>query len=481
MTMEKMIEKMLIGGEWQGTTKNIDVYNPETNQVIGSVPNASASDMEEAIKQMKAAKEKAGVLPVHRRIEILQKAADLVDDRKESFAKIIALEGSKTITEARDEVGRTTRILQMSAEEARRINGETISFDQVPGSENREGYYKYFPVGIIGAITAFNDPLNLVAHKAAPAIAAGNYVIVKPTSETPFSALHLAEVLLEAGLPKDMLSVVTGSGSELGGPLVNSPDIGMIVFTGGLGTGEQIANQGGVTKFQMELGSNSPVIVAENAKLENAVASSVGGAFAAAGQNCNGVQRIYIHEDVFEEYTQKFVEQTKQLKTGEKLSEETDIGPLINEDAAKRIESWVEEAKEAGAKVQCGGKRDGTYYTPTVLTNVPTDCKIVDEEAFGPVVSLFPVADFQEAIERANAVNYGLQAGVFTQDVDEAYEAVDKLVVGGVMINDSSDYRIDSMPFGGRKGSGIGREGIKYAVESMSEKKVVCFNLEKHL
>lgn len=367
----------------------------------------------------------------------------------------------------------------MSAEEARRINGETISFDQVPGSENREGYYKYFPVGIIGAITAFNDPLNLVAHKAGPALAAGNYVIVKPTSETPFSALHLAEVLLEAGLPGDMLSVVTGSGSELGEPLVNSPDIGMIVFTGGLETGEQIADQGGVTKLQMELGSNSPVIVAQDAKLENAVTSSVGGAFAAAGQNCNGVQRIYIHEDVFDDFTKRFVEQTKQLKIGKKMSEETDIGPMISEDAAKRIESWVEAAKEVGAEIQCGGERDGTYYAPTVLTNVPTECQIVHEEAFGPVVSLFPVADFQEAIERANAVNYGLQAGVFTQDIDKAHEAIEKLVVGGVMINDSSDYRIDSMPFGGRKGSGIGREGIKYAVEAMSEKKVICFNLAK--
>ncbi|MGM8365893.1 aldehyde dehydrogenase family protein [Virgibacillus sp. W0181] len=479
MTMEKLIEKMLIGGEWTSKSEKIEVFNPETNQVIGTIPNSTGEDMEKAIQKAKEAKEKNGMLPVHRRIDILQKAADLVNDRSESFANIIALEGSKTITEARAEVGRTVRILQMSAEEARRINGETISFDQVPGSENREGYYKYYPVGIIGAITAFNDPLNLVAHKIGPALAASNYIIVKPTSKTPYSALHLAEVLLEAGLPPSMLSVVTGSGNELGEPLVNSPDIGMIVFTGGLETGEQIADQGGITKLQMELGSNSPVIVAKDAKIENAVASSVDGAFAAAGQNCNGVQRIYVHEDIFENYTKKFVEQTKKLKMGEKMSEDTDLGPLISEDAAKRIESWVEEAKEGGAEIHCGGERDGAYYAPTVLTNVPIDCKIVHEEAFGPVVSLFPVANFKEAIERANAVNYGLQAGVFTQDIDKAHEAIDKLVVGGVMINDSSDYRIDSMPFGGRKGSGIGREGIKYAVESMSEKKVVCFNLEK--
>lgn len=479
MTMINLIEKMLIGGEWTSKPEKIEVYNPETNQVIGTIPKGTGEDMKKAIQKAKAAKEKNDILPVHQRIEVLQKAADLVKERSELFAKIIALEGSKTITEARAEVGRTVRILQLSAEEARRINGETISFDQVPGSENREGYYKYYPVGIIGAITAFNDPLNLVAHKVGPALAAGNYIIVKPASVTPFSALHLAEVLLEAGLPPRMLTVVTGRGSELGEPLVNSPDIGMIVFTGSLETGEKIANQGGAIKYQMELGSNSPVIVAKDAKLENAVASCVAGAFGVAGQNCLGVQRIYVHEDVFEDFTKKFVEQTKKLKMGKKMSEETDLGPLISEDAAKRIESWVEEAKEGGSEIHCGGERDGTYYTPTVLTNVPRDCKIVHEEAFGPVVSLFPVADFQEAIERANAVNYGLQAGVFTQDIDKAHEAIDKLVVGGVMINDSSDYRIDSMPFGGRKGSGVGREGIKFAVEYMSEKKVVCFNLTK--
>lgn len=479
MTMINLIEKMLIGGEWTSKPEKIEVYNPETNQVIGTIPKSTGEDMKKAIQKAKEAKEKNDILPVHQRIEILQKAADLVKERSELFAKIIALEGSKTITEARAEVERTVRILQLSAEEARRINGETISFDEVPGSENREGYYKYYPVGIIGAITAFNDPLNLVAHKVGPALAASNYIIVKPASVTPFSALHLAEVLLEAGLPPSMLTVITGRGSELGEPLVNSPDIGMIAFTGGLETGEKIANQGGAIKYQMELGSNSPVIVAKDAKLENAVASSVDGAFGVAGQNCLGVQRIYVHEDVFEDFTKKFVEQTKKLKMGKKMSEETDLGPLISEDAAKRIESWVEEAKEGGAEIHCGAERDGTYYAPTVLTNVPRDCKVVHEEVFGPVVSLFPVANFKEAIEQANAVNYGLQAGVFTQDIDKAHEAIDKLVVGGVMINDSSDYRIDSMPFGGRKGSGVGREGIKFAVESMSEKKVVCFNLTK--
>lgn len=479
MTIDIMRKKMFIAGEWKYKDETIEVKNPENDEVIGTIPSASAEDMKEAIKQTKKAREQSGVLPVHRRIDILNKAADKVNGKLESFATMIATEGSKTISEARDEVGRTIRILRMSAEEARRINGETISFDQVPGSENRTGYYTHFPVGIIGAITAFNDPLNLVAHKVGPALAAGNAIIVKPTSLTPFSALHLGEALLEAGLPPAMLSVITGSGSELGDPLVHSPDVGMIAFTGGLKTGEEIADKGGITKFQMELGSNSSVIVTKDAKLDNAVKSNVGGAFSAAGQNCLGVQRIFIHKDNIEEFTNKFVKQTKALTIGEKLSDETDMGPMISVEEAKRIEAWVNEAVDAGAEVLCGGERQGAYFSPTVLRNVPQHCKIAHDEAFGPVVSLFPVENLQDAIESANAVNYGLQAGIFTQDIDQAHEAIEKLEVGGVMINDSSDYRIDYMPFGGVKGSGMGREGIKFAIETMTEKKTVCFNLAK--
>lgn len=479
MTKNVNIEKMLIAGEWIAKKENIDVRDPENDCLIGSVPKATAEDMEEAIAQAKKEKDESGVLPVHKRIQILSDAANKVTDQKEIFATTIASEGSKTIIEARGEVDRTIRILEMSAEEARRIQGETISFDQVPGSENRVGYYTYSPVGIIGAITAFNDPLNLVAHKVGPALAAGNAVILKPASLTPFSALHLAEALLEAGLPPALLSVITGSGSELSDPLVNHPDVGMVAFTGGLNTGEKIANTGGITKYQMELGSNSAVIVTENADIEKAIASNVSGAFSAAGQNCLGVQRIFIHKDKIEEFTERFVRETEKLIMGDKMSTETDMGPMINVKEAKRIEKWVDEAVGAGAEILCGGERLDAFYTPTVLTNVPKDCKIAHEEAFGPVVSLFAVGDLQEAIEQANAVNYGLQAGIFTQDIDQAYEAIEKLEVGGVMVNDSSDYRIDAMPFGGVKGSGMGREGIKYAVEAMSEKKVVSFNLSK--
>lgn len=479
MTIKATNKKMLLAGRWEDREESMEVRNPENDQLIGTVPKASVEDVEKVIEKMRKERDKRSVLPVHERIYILNKAAFHVEEKKEIFAETIASEGSKTITEARDEVDRTIRILQMSAEEARRINGETISFDQVPGSENRVGYYTFSPVGIIGAITAFNDPLNLVTHKLGPALAAGNAVILKPASLTPFSALLLADALLKAGLPPAMLSVVTGKGSELSDPLVTHPDVGMVAFTGGLNTGEEIANKGGITKYQMELGSNSAVIVTNKADVDKAVTSNVSGAFSAAGQNCLGVQRIFIHEDIYKTFTDQFVKETKQVTIGEKMSEETDMGPMINEEEAKRVESWVKEAIDAGAEVLCGGKRQGAYFTPTVLKDVPKDCKIAYEEAFGPVVSLFSVGNLQEAIEQANDVNYGLQAGIFTNDIDEAYEAIEKLAVGGVMVNDSSDYRIDAMPFGGLKGSGIGREGIKYAVEAMSEKKVVNFNLSK--
>jgi glyceraldehyde-3-phosphate dehydrogenase (NADP+) len=416
-------------------------------------------------------------MPVHERASILRQTADIIRDRKEIFATIIAREGSKTIREARREVERAIQTITISSEEASRINGETIAFDQVQSGENRVGYYYHFPVGVIGAITPFNDPLNLVAHKVGPAIAAGNAIVVKPATVTPLSALYLAEAFMEAGLPAKMLSVVTGRGNEIGDPLVTHPDVAMISFSGGLDTGKTISHKAGLKKIGMELGSNSPVIVLKDADLVQAIESTVSGAFSAAGQNCIGVQRVFIEEAVFDEFTEAFVKRTGEYRVGNKLSEMTDMGPMITEKEACRIEEWVNEATDHGAKVLCGGTRKGAFYQPTVLTDVPFQCRIAREEAFGPVVSLFPCSDLESAIEAANDVDYGLQAGIFTCDVDRAFYAAGKLEVGGVMINDSSDYRMDAMPFGGVKGSGVGREGVKFAIREMTEKKVVCFRL----
>jgi len=470
-------KKMFIGGKWIEKERTTNVYDPQDNSIITTVPKASRDDMIATIELAEEGARIAAKMPVHERITVLNKAADYVEKYDELYASTIASEGSKTITEARGEVTRCIETLRLSAEEARRINGETISFDQMPGSENRIGYYYQFPIGIVAAITPFNDPLNLVAHKIGPAIASGNAIIVKPATMTPLSALLLAEAFDYAGLPKKVLSVITGSGDEIGDTLVTHPSVRMVSFTGGLETGEAIAKKAGLKKISMELGSNSPVIVLQDADIYDAVQSTVSGAFGAVGQNCLGVQRIFIHDDVYDVFTTQFIQKTNRYKVGNKKDEQTDMGPLISEQEAIRVEKWVDEAVQHGAKVLTGGYRDGAFYAPTVLTNVsPTD-KIAKEEIFGPVVILFRINTLDEAIIQANNVNYGLQAGIFTNNIHQAFDAIGKLEVGGLLINDSSDYRIDGMPFGGVKGSGIGREGIKFSIQEMVEPKVVQFKL----
>lgn len=471
--------KMFLAGEWVSRDKSIEVLDPQDHSLITTVPAANERDVIYTIEEAKKGVKIAADMSTHERIAILHRAADWIFENKERYATTIAREGSKTIKEARKEVLRCIETLRISAEEARRINGETISFDQMPGSEDRIGYYYRFPIGIIVAITPFNDPLNLVAHKVGPAIAAGNAIIVKPATVTPLSALLLAEAFEKAGLPPKVLSVITGYPSDMGDSLITHSAIRMISFTGGLATGKAIIQKAGLKKICMELGSSSPVIVLKDADLEEAVKSTVSGAFWAAGQNCLGVQRIYVQEGIYHDFIGKFIDRTQQYRVGDKLLEETDMGPMISEIEAKRVESWVNEAVEKGAKLLCGGKRDGSFYQPTVLVNVPGDCKLATEEVFGPVVTIYNVPDLDTAISQSNSVDFGLQAGIFTRDLDKAFRAIRKLDVGGVMVNDSSDYRIDAMPFGGVKGSGLGREGIKFALQEMTEPKVVCFKVTK--
>lgn len=470
-------KKMFIGGRWLARKESIEVRDPQDNSLITTVPRASREDVLNTVKLAEEGATIAAKMPVHERIAILNKAANYIEKYADLFANTIASEGSKTIREANGEVNRCVETIRISAEEARRINGETIPFDQMPGSENRVGYYYNFPIGIVAAITPFNDPLNLVAHKIGPAIASGNAIIVKPATLTPLSALLLAEAFDHAGLPEKVLSIITGKGSEIGDLLVTHPSVRMVSFTGGLDTGESIAKKAGLKKISMELGSNSPSIILEDANIEEAINSTVAGSFGAVGQNCLGVQRIYAHHAIYNRFKQQFVNKTKQYKMGDKKDETTDMGPLISEKAAKRVESWVDEAVAEGAKVLTGGYREGAFYAPTVLENVPTDAKIAKEEIFGPVVILFSVETLEDAIEQANNVNYGLQAGIFTQNIQQAFTAIGRLEVGGIFINDSSDYRIDGMPFGGVKGSGIGREGVKFTIQNMVEPKVVQFKL----
>lgn len=480
MTTHFKGQKMFLAGEWINSERVIEVRDPQDNRLIDTVPAATAEDMLYCIEAAKEGAKVSASLPVHRRMEIINAAADYIELHSKKYAWAIASESSKTIREATKEVGRAIQTLRISAEEARRIHGETIPFDQSPGSENRVGYYYRFPIGIIGAITPFNDPLNLVAHKIGPAIASGNAIIVKPATVTPLSALLLAEAFDYAGLPSKILSVITGNGSEIGDALVTHPAVRMITFTGGLDVGEALTRKAGLKKLSMELGSNSPVIVLDDADIDAAVESTVSGAFWAAGQNCLGVQRLYVQESVFEDFQEKFIQRTNEYIVGDKQSELTDMGPLITEKEAIRVKNLVNEALEKGAQLLTGGVRNGAFYSPTVLGNVPEDCTIAKEEIFGPVVLLYRVADLNIAIEQSNRVSYGLQAGIFTKSIDKAHRAIAKLDVGGIMINDSSDYRIDAMPFGGVKNSGLGREGIQFSIQEMTEPKVVCYKLSDY-
>ncbi|MBM4763283.1 aldehyde dehydrogenase family protein [Bacillus sp. B15-48] len=470
-------QKMFMAGKWVGRQRTIEVRNPQDNSFIDTVPAASQEDMLQCIEEAKEGAKISAAMPIHKRMSIIQKAADFIEDNHHTFVFTIAREGSKTIREATKEVNRSVQTLRISAEEARRIHGETISFDQMPECENRVGYFQRMPIGIIGAITPYNDPLNLVAHKVGPAIAAGNAIIVKPATVTPLSALLLAEAFSTAGLPAKVLSVITGYGSEIGDTLVTHPAIRMISFTGDYETGEQIAKKAGLKKLSMELGSNSPVIVLKDANIEEAVKATVSGAFWAAGQNCLGVQRVFIEKDISDLFQKKFIKLVNKYHVGDKCLEQTDMGPLISETQAIKVENLVNEAIDRGAVLLTGGKRDGAYYLPTVLTNVPDECLLAKKEIFGPVVLFYTVSDLNEAIKKANNVDYGLQAGIFTNDIRKAHEAIAKMDVGGIMINDSSDFRIDAMPFGGTKHSGLGREGIKFAIQEMTEPKVVCYKL----
>lgn len=469
--------KMLIGGEWVDKQEKIPVYRPFDGKLIDHVPAGTKEDVLKAIEAAVEGFQISRRLPVHKRMEILWGVVDYLRKNFNDFATMIASEGSKTIREARKETARCINTISISAEEARRTLGETIPFDSFPGGENRVGYYYRFPIGVIVAITPFNDPLNLVAHKLGPAIAAGNSVVLKPATDTPLSALKLGEAFQHAGLPAKVLNIVTGRGSEIGDTLVSHPAVRMITLTGGVDAGLQILKRSGLKKISMELGSNCPVIVCEDADMARAVDFSVSGAFWAVGQNCIGVQRMFIHERIFDDYVKRFVEKTKQMKVGDQLDEATDMGAMINEKEARRVEEWVNDAVKNGGKVLTGGKRNGNFFDPTVMVDVPETAKLAVEEVFGPVVLLYRYRDLDDAIKRSNSVNYGLHAAIFTQDINKAFQAVHGLDFGSVIVNDSTDYRLDQMPFGGIKNSGLGREGIKFSLLEQTEPKVVCFTL----
>ena len=473
------IYRTLIGGRWRDGKELLHVTNKYTGQTIGSVPVADKEVLEEAVLAAQQGFSLISALPAYKRARILQETSEAIERHKEEISQIIAAEAGKALKHARAEVGRAVETFKFASEEAKSIHGETVPMDASVGGEKRIGFYLRFPVGIVGAISPFNFPLNLVAHKLAPAVAAGCSVILKPASTTPLTALKLGEIMTEAGLPDGALNIMIGSGSTVGNWLVTDERISMITFTGSPPVGRDIKSKSGLKKVTLELGSNSACIIDESANLDLAIPRCIVGSFACAGQVCISVQRICVHRKVFDQFTERFLQGTERLKLGDPLDPETDVGPMITEEDAKRTESWVNEALEGGAKILAGGKREKNLYHPTVLTDVKPDMKVMALEIFAPVVSLVPFDDFSDAVRMVDDSIYGLQAGVYTSNIENAFEAVKGIRVGGVIVNDVPTYRADQMPYGGVKESGIGREGLKFAIEEMTDLKMVVFNLQK--
>jgi len=468
--------KMLIGGRWVDGENYFEVRNPYTGDVLARVPEASPENMKSAVAAARKAFEEEK-LPAYGRSEILENTSRLIAENKEEFAMTISIESGKPIRTSRSEVDRTVLTFKFAAEEAKRVGGEIVPMDAAPGYEKHFGFYIREPVGVVAALTPFNFPLNLVAHKVAPALAAGNSVVLKPASVTPLSSLKLGKILLKAGLPPGFLNIVTGKGSTVGKALVSNEGINMITFTGSPPVGRRIKQLAGMAKVTLELGSNSAAIIDESADLDMAVLRCVTGAFSYSGQVCISIQRLYVHTNIFDRFLTGFIPKVEELKIGNPLSEDTDIGPMINEESAKRAQAWIREAEREGARIITGGMRKGRTLSPTVFTDMKPDMKIMCLEAFAPVVSIVKFEKFEEAIEMVNNSIYGLQAGVYTRDITNAFKAIKELQVGGVMINEIPTFRADHMPYGGVKESGIGREGVKFAIEEMTNIKMISFNL----
>lgn len=452
---------------------SISVTNPFDGAEVGTVANMPAEVARQLIEAAIDGARTCRDMSRHDRARVLESCALRIERDMDEFAQLIVAEAGKTISQAEKEVTRCVNTLKLSADEARRNAGEVIPFDSYAGSKNRQGWFTREPLGVIVAITPYNDPLNLVAHKLGPAIAAGNAVVLKPSELTPLSAIKLVDYLMVAGLPPKVVSIATG-GAALGEALVSSRDVRMVSFTGGFVTGERIARSTGLKKLAMDLGGNAPVIVLGDSDLEDAVKSCVSGAFWAAGQNCIGTQRILVQRPVYDEFKKLFVARVLALRVGDPAARETDVGPMINSQSAQRTKDRVDEAIRQGATLLCGNVLKGSVYAPTVLEGVSFECDLWSDEIFGPVVVLQTFETLDEGLLLANSPQYSLHAGIFTNDLSAALDAAGKLEAGGVMINDSSDYRLDAMPFGGFKYGSLGREGVRFAYEEMTQPKVVC-------
>lgn len=469
---------IFINGKKEMRDRTYDLCSPYSGDLIAKVSVADKKDVKRAIDGAQEAYHTMKQLPAYKRSEILSNVAQILKEQKEEMARLIALEAGKPIRTARGEIERTIVTYQFAAEEAKRIYGETIPMDAAPGGENRIGLTFREPLGVVVAISPFNFPFNLVAHKLGPAFAAGNTVVLKPASQTPLSAYKIADIFQQAGLPDGALQVVTGSGSELSDALIKDERVKKITFTGSAKIGKEIKEKAGLRKVTLELGSNAGLIVEPDIDIDKMIPRCVEGAFAFSGQVCISLQRIYVHEAIYEEFTEKFVERVKQLHIGDPLEESTDLSAMIHRSETNRIEAWVSEAVSQGARVAVGHIMDGSIYSPTVLLDVTSDMTVSCEETFAPVVSIVKYSELSEAIDLVNNSKYGLNVALYTMNMTNALEAAKKLEAGGVIINDIPTFRLDHMPYGGVKESGYGREGIKYAVEEMTELKFVTIKTD---
>jgi acyl-CoA reductase-like NAD-dependent aldehyde dehydrogenase len=466
-----------IAGSWIDKPKKIEVRNPYDDSIVDTVPKADAGDLEKALAFAERGAKVMAKLSSYERWRILRKAADMMAARNEELGQIISKEEGKIIAEGRGEASRAVETIMGSAEEAKRIHGETVPLDADPTGAKKLGFTLRVPCGVVAAIAPFNFPLNLVCHKVGPALAAGNTVIVKPASDTPLSALKLTEILLEAGLPPEGIQCLTGSGGEIGDALVADRRVRKVTFTGSREIGDRICRTAGIKKVTMELGSNSPVIIMADADLDKVanIVSMTG--YGNAGQTCISTQRVLTAKKIYGDFIGALKPKVEALTAGNQLDERSKVGPMVKESEAVRVDEWINEAVGGGAKLVAGGGRRGAVYMPAVVADVHPDMRISRDELFGPAVAVTPFDTIEEAIALANDSVYGLAAGIFTENVEWAMKFAREAEAGNLHVNWGSQWRVDLMPYGGLKDSGFGKEGPKYAVHEMTELKMVVFHL----
>lgn len=467
---------MLIAGRWVETDSTHPIRNPYNGEVLAEVCLAGAAEAEDAIHAARSAFAVSRKLPAHTRATALQKIADEMTLRTEEFARCLSSESGKPITDARREVGRAITTFTIAAEEAKRLSGEVLPLDITPGTDQHIGLTRRVPIGPILGITPFNFPLNLVAHKVAPALAVGNPFVLKPAPQTPLTALLLGELFLQTGLPPGLFSILPCM-NDVAERMVTDERFKMVSFTGSAAVGWMLKGKAGKKRVALELGGNAGVIIEPDADLDHAADRCAVGGYAYSGQTCIAVQRIYAHETIYQTFLDKLIRRVEVFKAGNPADDATVVGPLIDEGAAKRVEAWIKEATADGATVRIGGKRQGSVVEATILTGVTPEMKVSCQEVFGPVVIVMPYMTFDDALAGINDSPYGLQTGVFTRDLKKAFQAYRDLDVGAVLINEIPTFRADHMPYGGVKDSGLGREGLRYAMDEMTEIKLLVVNL----